>query len=82
MEGIMQHTGWKFDEPPVRFHRSCDNGSLQSSLLTKVAQKRYDGMPCHFMDIRSRLPGLANEYIDAALDNGTIDKEKLSQANN
>ena len=61
------HLGWCYDKPPVEFLRSCDNGEIQTHLLTSIAAAEYGGRPCHFMDLKSRLPQPAQDYLAAAM---------------
>ena len=57
-----------FEQANVTFARTCDSGTLQTSVLTQIATEGpFTGMdrsqPCHFMNLKDRLPKVGQDHI-------------------
>eukprot|EP00971_Amphidinium_carterae_P348512 6490530-Amphidinium_carterae.3 len=68
---VLAHAGeiLQCDLPEVPLHvsRTCDFGSLQSSLAVQYSKECCQGSVCHFHDIADRLPAVDRRFLQASM---------------
>ena len=80
--GLKKAYGWEFDSDPLLFIRTCDHGSMQSDLLSKMSRSLDNGKVCNLFDLMDRLPEVGRNFIhaSAALDGASVQEKPAAHA--